>query len=84
MGRSLRHRWIVGTAAGMALLASTVAYKTYAKTHSNGSGEKGRGIQHVLLISIDGMHAVDFINRLVYERLVRKWCLGRIVEIWGG
>ena len=24
--------------------------------------EEGKGIQHVLLISIDGMHAIDYLN----------------------
>jgi len=44
------------------LLASTVAYKTYAGPQGRGWGDDGHRIRHVLLISIDGMHAVDFIN----------------------
>src|SRR5579862_5150126 len=33
-----------------------------APAQDNGKNHGGSGIQHVLLISIDGMHAVDFIN----------------------
>jgi hypothetical protein len=43
--------------AAMALLL-TVAYAPAAQTKAPGSGK----IQHVLLLSIDGMHAVDFYN----------------------
>jgi hypothetical protein len=40
-----------GTILGTALLAASAATSTAATT-----------IKHVLLISIDGMHALDFIN----------------------
>jgi hypothetical protein len=60
---SVRNKWIVGAAAGVLLLASTVAYNSYAQPQQNGFlNAGGHHIQHVLLISIDGMHAVDFIN----------------------
>ena len=55
---SLRNKWIVGAAAGILLLASTAAYNTFAGPQGDG----GHQIRHVLLISIDGMHAVDFLN----------------------
>jgi hypothetical protein len=44
-------------AAGLALGASAVAVTAQAAPSLN-----REGIQHVLLISIDGMHSVDFIN----------------------
>jgi len=48
--------------AGVACLASTVAYNSYAQPHDHGFDDQGHHFRHVLLISIDGMHAVDFIN----------------------
>ena len=57
MCRSARIPWIAGVAAGIFLLASTLVYKTYGQPQSGDPS-----FQHVLLISIDGMHAVDFIN----------------------
>ena len=64
MSRSRRILWIVGAAAGFLLLASTVAYNMYAQPRLNGfqDDDDVHGIRHVLLVSIDGMHAVDFIN----------------------
>lgn len=62
MCRSPRSLWIVGAIAGVSLLAPLAAYKTYAGPHNDDFGHEGSQIQHVLLISIDGMHAVDFIN----------------------
>src|SRR5580692_1155374 len=44
-------------AAGLALGASALAVTAQAEP-----GLNREGIQHVLLISIDGMHSVDFIN----------------------
>jgi hypothetical protein len=61
MYNSLKNKWIVAAAAGILLLASTVAYKSYAQPQRN-AVLGGNGISHVLLISIDGMHAVDFLN----------------------
>ena len=62
MCRLLKHRWLAGAVAGIALLASTVAYKSYAQPRDHGFDDQGHHLRHVLLISIDGMHAVDFIN----------------------
>jgi predicted AlkP superfamily pyrophosphatase or phosphodiesterase len=63
MERSPRTIWIAGPAAGITLLASTVAYNTYAgPQHDNFRDDNGHRIRHVLLISIDGMHALGFLN----------------------
>jgi len=61
MCKSLQNKWIVAAVAGILLLASTVAYKSYAQPQRS-AVLGGNGISHVLLISIDGMHAVDFLN----------------------
>src|SRR5271165_1301748 len=47
-------------ALGAGLLAASAGLS--AQAGGDGWGRGGRGIQHVLLISIDGMHAVDFLN----------------------
>ena len=63
MSRSLRNKCLVGAAAGILLLASTIAFNSYAEPQHGGFlDDHGHHFQHVLLISIDGMHAVDFIN----------------------
>ncbi len=63
MGRLLKNKWFVGAAAGIFLLASTAAYNSYGRPQQNSSPNgPGHQILHVLLISIDGMHAVDFLN----------------------
>ncbi len=63
MSRSLRNKCLVGAAAGIVLLASTVAYDSYSQPQPNQFlDDHGNHIRHVLLISIDGMHSVDFIN----------------------
>ncbi|HXX18318.1 MAG TPA: alkaline phosphatase family protein [Candidatus Acidoferrum sp.] len=49
--------WVVALAS-TALLAALIV--PVARTQDRGGN--GRGIRHVLLISIDGMHALDFIN----------------------
>jgi hypothetical protein len=54
---SLGKKWIVGAAAGILVLASTATVNFYAQPQDD-----GHAIRHVLLISIDGMHAVDFLN----------------------
>jgi hypothetical protein len=51
MGGSILRRLLGGTILGTALLAAAAAASTAATT-----------FKHVLLISIDGMHALDFIN----------------------
>src|SRR6202161_3660876 len=60
MNRNLRSVSFVATL----LLALTSAQHLSAGTGSGRSGSQSssQGIQHVLLISIDGMHALDFIN----------------------
>jgi len=61
--RPRRRNWTLGAAAGVFLLASAVAYNIYAGPQGFGGPSYGQqGIRHVLLISIDGMHAVDFLN----------------------
>jgi Type I phosphodiesterase / nucleotide pyrophosphatase len=48
---------------GASLLAVSAGLPAHADGNGGGGdGGGGRGIQHVLLISIDGMHALDFIN----------------------
>jgi hypothetical protein len=44
------------------LLLTAVTTDVHARPPQNGVGGVGNVIRHVLLISIDGMHAVDFIN----------------------
>jgi hypothetical protein len=62
---ALPSKWIAGIATGAFLLASALA-QAQNNQGENGQGNNGQGengqIQHVLLISIDGMHALDFIN----------------------
>jgi hypothetical protein len=55
---SAKKKCIIGAAVGILLLASTAGYNTFAGPQTGG----GQQIGHVLLISIDGMHAVDFLN----------------------
>jgi hypothetical protein len=55
MGKMIRNRWRVGAVLG--LLATGVAV-----SELRAARDDDRSIQHVLLISIDGMHALDFIN----------------------
>ncbi len=63
MSRLARIHSVVAAAAGICLFASTARYNIYAGPQAAGfGGGNGQHIQHVLLISIDGMHAVDFIN----------------------
>jgi Type I phosphodiesterase / nucleotide pyrophosphatase len=57
MNRALLSKCTTRGAAGALLLASTIAPSAGAL----GSDNEGH-IRHVLLISIDGMHALDFIN----------------------
>lgn len=60
--------WRVGAVAGMCLLAATLSPRFYAGQRDdygqkiNNSGDNDTTIRHVLLISIDGMHALDLIN----------------------
>jgi hypothetical protein len=52
-------KFLEGAALGAGLLAASAGLPVHAD--SQGSDNRG-GIRHVLLISIDGMHALDFIN----------------------
>ena len=49
---------LVLAGAALALMLAWSTYRTAADTSTLGSGK----IKHVLLLSIDGMHAVDFYN----------------------
>ena len=49
-------RWVAAVAGALLLTAFIVPI---ARTQDR---EHGRRVRHVLLISIDGMHALDFIN----------------------
>src|SRR6201997_1642623 len=49
-------KFLEGAAVGAGLLAASAAHADW-----QGGSDKG-GVKHVLLISIDGMHALDFIN----------------------
>src|SRR5271165_4320819 len=54
-------KFLEGAAVGAGLLAASAGLTAHADGNGDwGSG--GRGIKRVLLISIDGMHAVDFLN----------------------
>jgi Type I phosphodiesterase / nucleotide pyrophosphatase len=54
-------RFLEGAAVGAGLLAASAGLPAYAD--GNGDlGFGGRGIKRVLLIRIDGMHAIDFLN----------------------
>ena len=58
--RLLTKNWRVGAAAAVLVLVSTVGYRLQASPPS--SAAPGHTFQHVLLISIDGMHETDFLN----------------------
>jgi hypothetical protein len=64
MIESLRSKWKAGVTAGALLLAAAAASHVYAQPPHGGGLNDGHShhIRHVLLISIDGMHALDFIN----------------------
>jgi hypothetical protein len=52
-------KFLEGAAVGAGLLAASAGSQVHADSQE---GHDKGGIQHVLLISIDGMHALDFIN----------------------
>jgi hypothetical protein len=57
------NRWWAGISASVVALACATAISLHAESRDGRSGDaKDSNIKHVLLISIDGMHAVDFIN----------------------
>ena len=52
-------KFLEGAAVGAGLLAASAG----SPVHADSQEDHNRGgVQHVLLISIDGMHALDFIN----------------------
>jgi predicted AlkP superfamily pyrophosphatase or phosphodiesterase len=52
-------KFLEGAAVSAGILAASAGSQVHAD--SQGGFDKG-GVQHVLLISIDGMHALDYIN----------------------
>jgi hypothetical protein len=52
----------VGAFATALLLTTSMVPVAGAQDHDHQSDWGGRGIRHVLLISIDGMHALDYLN----------------------
>src|ERR1700736_4700478 len=52
-------KWIGAAASALLLAAVSVSS---ARAQDRDSFKEGRGIRHVLLISVDGMHAVDYLN----------------------
>jgi hypothetical protein len=54
-------KFLEGAAVGAGLLAASAGLTAHADGNRDGDSG-GHGIKRVLLISIDGMHAVDFIN----------------------
>ncbi|HJY88900.1 MAG TPA: hypothetical protein VJ255_01420, partial [Candidatus Acidoferrum sp.] len=53
----MKKKFLAG-ALSLGLVGATVP----APAQANDEGHEGKGFKHVLLISIDGMHAVDFLN----------------------
>ncbi len=60
--KSLNKKLRAGAVAGACLLAAVAASRVYADPHGHGGINNRNHISHVLLISIDGMHALDFVN----------------------
>jgi hypothetical protein len=61
--RNILNRWTVGAILGaLSLTTAGVPFLHAAPQHGDRQSGNGHSIRHVLLISIDGMHAVDFIN----------------------
>src|SRR3954451_13907494 len=52
-------KFLEGAAVGAGLLVASAGSQVYADSQE---GHNRGGIRHVLLISIDGMHALDLIN----------------------
>ena len=65
-GKPTRKRRILSLVVGACLLATASGSSALAGKHGNSGGgegdENGGRFQHVLLLSIDGMHAVDYLN----------------------
>lgn len=60
----MNHKLLTGVAAAGLMLMSTPAYNVAAAAQQSqaSNGDEAKGIKRVLLISIDGMHALDFAN----------------------
>jgi hypothetical protein len=52
----------VGAIATAFLLSTSMVPVAVAQDHNHQNDWGGRGIRHVLLISVDGMHALDYLN----------------------
>jgi hypothetical protein len=70
-GRKTGSLWKAGAIVGALALATAAVAFVHASAHDDeggndqgggGGGGNGKKFRHVLLISIDGMHALDFIN----------------------
>ncbi len=57
----IRMKSVAALAAAFLLITAMVPVAG-AQNHDNHNDWGGRGIRHVLLISVDGMHALDYIN----------------------
>lgn len=63
MSAMRKGKWVVLLALVILVFGWAPALTSYARSQASGSFDgDNHSIQHVLLISIDGMHAVDFIN----------------------
>jgi Type I phosphodiesterase / nucleotide pyrophosphatase len=62
MHNQFARKWKALLATGALLFAPVAARPVSAEPHHDGQNGDGRHFRHVLLISIDGMHALDFIN----------------------
>jgi len=62
MAHKFGKRWKIASVAALALLASASMRVVRANQSDDSGFGQGRNIRHVLLVSIDGMHALDYIN----------------------
>src|SRR5580698_5715357 len=63
MRQRIRDRWRLSALLGaLSLAATTVPYLHAAPRYAGWQDGNDHVVRHVLLISIDGMHALDFIN----------------------
>ena len=60
--KSLNKKLRASAVAGACLLAAMAASRVYADPHGHGSINNRNHIRHVLLISVDGLHALDVAN----------------------
>ena len=58
----MHHKRSMASTATLLLLAGLSAQNALAKDHRHKHFKGAHGIEHVLLISIDGMHALDYLN----------------------